>query len=116
MSAVPAHLRTVLEALIAQGEASGEVSLDAVGDAIGTRMASAADVEALVTALEAKGIHVVAEAEAVGEANLGRVLEAARALRAELGRAPNVRELAGATGLDEPHVRHALGLARVMQR
>jgi hypothetical protein len=106
----------VLDALLADGELSGEVSLDAVGEAIGTLSASAADVEALVSALEKKGIHVAADEKAVGEANLGRVLDEARRLRNELGRAPNVRELAEATGLDEQHVRHALGLARVMQR
>lgn len=116
MKGVPERLAPVLAALLESGRASGTVSLDAVGEAIGVRAASTADIEALVDALEEGGVRVSAPEGASGEASLARVLTAARALRKELGRPPNVRELALATGLDEVAVRHALGLAKVMQR
>jgi DNA-directed RNA polymerase sigma subunit (sigma70/sigma32) len=47
---------------------------------------------------------------------LKTVVATARALSVELGRRPSVAEIAARSGLTEDDVRHALSLARVMQR
>jgi DNA-directed RNA polymerase specialized sigma subunit len=52
----------------------------------------------------------------VGVARLRKVVEAARRLRLELGRSATADEIARRAGLDVAAVRHALELAKVMQR
>lgn len=108
------ELRTIVDALLATGEK--KVSLDALGDAIGARAVSADEIDAMMRALEAEGRVIDAPENANGEDRLKQVLASARTLRAELGRAPKPAEIAAHAGLDEDAVRHALGLARVMQR
>jgi hypothetical protein len=109
-------LQLIVDALLAGSESSREISLDAIGDAIGPKAVSAEDVDAIMTALESRGRHVVGPSPGNGEERLGKVIEAARALGSELGRRPNVIEIAARSGLTIEEVRHALGLARVMQR
>jgi hypothetical protein len=106
----------VVDALLAASEASGEVTLDAIGEALGTRAASHDDVDAILHALEARGRRVVAPEDGGGEEKLRRVLATARALLAEGGKKPSVAEIAARSGLAEDEVRHALALARVIQR
>jgi hypothetical protein len=110
------ELRRVVDALLAASEDSRQVTLDAVGDAIGTLAVDARDVEAIFDALEAAGRRIGAPSGSHGESRLREVLVAARALRAELGRAPTAEEVAARSGLSLDAVRHALALAKVMQR
>lgn len=109
------ELRAVVDALLATGQKT--FSLDALGDAIGARAASADEIDAMMRALEAEGRVISGSEDATvsGEDRLKKVLASARVLRAELGRAPKPAEIAAHAGLDEDAVRHALGLARTMQ-
>ncbi len=110
------ELQPIVDALLAGSEGSGEISLDAIGDAIGAKPVSAEDVDAIMTELESSGRHVVGPSKGNGEERLAKVIDAARRLTTELGRRPNVIEIAARSGLTVEEVRHALGLARVMQR
>jgi len=116
MTALPPRLEPVLARLLADSEGSRKVTLDDVGEAIGVAAVSTDDVDALLTALEKAGRAVVGPEGARGVGNLRRVLPAARALAASLGRAPTPAELAQKTGLSEDDVRHALALGQVMGR
>ncbi len=116
--ALPPKLEVVARRLLAAAERSGsnEISLDAIGDAIGVIPVSTEDVDALMTLLEAAGARVTGPEGQRGVANLQRVIPAARALATRLGRAATLAELASETGLGEDDVRHALALGRVMGR
>jgi hypothetical protein len=114
--ALPPRLGPVLADLLAKSEADKSVSLDAIGEALGTMAVSYDEVEALIVAIEKAGWRVVGPEGARGTGNLRRVLPAARALAAKLGRKPTLAELAAETGLREDDVRHALALGRVMGR
>lgn len=116
MARLRPELEDVVEVLLAASERSREVSLDAIGDAIGARAVSPDDVDAIMRALEAKDRRVVGPEGGGGEARLARVIDAARALKGELGRAATASEIAVRSGLSLDEVRHALALARVMQR
>ncbi|MGO9712836.1 MAG: sigma-70 domain-containing protein [Polyangiaceae bacterium] len=113
---LPPKLEPVLARLLAQSDRVRRVTLDAVGEAIGVVAVSTDDVDVLLGALEAAGCEVVGPEGARGVANLRRVLPAARALAATLGRPPTLAELSKQTGLSEEDVRHALALGRVMGR
>lgn len=106
----------MLEALLSASVDEGVVSLDAVGDALGTRAVSQEDIEALFDALEARGRRVEGPRGGGGEARLGQVVATARVLVAELGRRPRAHEIAARSGLSLVEVQHALALARIMQR
>jgi hypothetical protein len=113
---VPPKLQPALARLLADSEASLRVTLDEVGEAAGVVAVSTDDADALLAALEAAGRVIVGPEGQRGVGNLQRVLPAARALAASLGRAPTLAELAQETGLSEDDVRHALALGRVMGR
>lgn len=108
-------LRKVLEGLLAESAVEGAVTLDAIGDAIGARAVSLDEIEAIIAAIEHAGRRIVAPEGGGGEGRLGKVLEAARALRAA-GEVPTVAAIVRRTGLTTEQVRHALALAQVMQR
>jgi hypothetical protein len=110
------ELEPIIDGLLDASATSGEVSLDAIGEAIGARAITPVEIEAIVAALEAAGRKVVAPGGGAGEAHLKEVLAAARVLGPELGRKPTVAEIATRSGLSEGEVRHALELAKVMQR
>lgn len=94
-----------------------EISLDALGDAIGNRAVSYTDVDSMIAALEAKGFAVTGtQADLRGEQHLGAVIAALRAAAVGGQRRPTLAELAELTGLSVEQVRHALVLARIMQR
>jgi hypothetical protein len=116
VNALPPKLAEVASRLLADSEASRTVSLDEMGDAIGVLPVSTEDVDALMTVLERAGRRIVGPEGARGVGNLRRVMPAARALRAKLGRAPTIAELAAETGIGTDDVRHALALGRVMGR
>lgn len=115
MTDLRTDLQAVLERLVA-GATRGAVTLDDIGDALGTSAVSTDDIERLFHALEARGLGIVGPEGGGGEARLGRVVQVARALRTELGRVPSVEEIAQRSGLEIEVVRHALALARVVQR
>jgi len=111
-----AELQQVLRVLLDQSRDGGDVSLDAIGDAIGARAASTDEIEALFAALEAQKRRIVGPEGRGGEQRLKRVVEAARALTLELGRKPRASEVAARAELSVEQVQHALALLRVMQR
>jgi hypothetical protein len=116
VSALPPKLVAVAEKLLASSAESKTISLDAMGGAIDLVPVSTEDVDALMSALEAAGRRIVGPEGARGAGNLRRVLPAARALTAKLGRSPTLAEIAAETGIGADDVRHALALGRVMGR
>jgi hypothetical protein len=116
MATLRPELRALIDRLLTLSRASSEVSLDALGEAIGARAVSYEEIDGMIAALEARGRRVVAATDGRTEERLRAVVAAARALSAELGRRPSVTEIAGRAGLSSLQVRGALTLARVMQR
>jgi hypothetical protein len=117
VSALRPELQTILESLLSASVAGGEVSLDTLGDAIGAKAVSFPEVEALIAQLEAAGRKVIGSLEDLrGEEHLKAVITSVRSLRASLGRKPSMREIALHAGLSLEQVRHALSLAKIMQR
>jgi len=110
------ELLSIRDALLEASAETRAISLDAVGEAIGTRAVAPDEIEALLASLEASGRTILGPEGGGGEARLKAVLTAARALGPELGRKPTIAEIATRAGLSEEQVRHALALARVMQR
>jgi hypothetical protein len=111
-----ADLQAIVRELLAASERGGGISLDTLGDAIGTRAVSQAEIDAMLSQLEDAGRRVVGGEELRGEAHLKRVLATARAFSAEFGRRPKLAELAQRSGLTLEQVRHALTLVKIMQR
>lgn len=116
MSALRPELAAVVDALLGSTAEGDAITLDAIGEAIGARPASADEIDRMFSMFERRGRRVTAPEGGGGEATLKRVLDAARALRAELGRPPRHDELAARTELSREDVRRALALARIMQR
>jgi hypothetical protein len=110
------ELERIAQSILAATSVGDAVELDAIGEAIGTASISPDEIDALFGVLEAAGRRIASPEGARGIARLARVLDAARALRAELGRAPRADEIARHAGLSAAEVQHALALARVMQR
>jgi Sigma-70 region 3 len=111
-----AELRTIVDTLLRKSVATREVSLDALGEAIGSRAVSYTEIDAMVASLEAKGRRVVGATDLRGEEQLRTVVATAKSLSTELGRRPNIAEISARAGLSLNQVKHALVLARVMQR
>ena len=106
----------MVDGLLRDTASGGTITLDAIGDAIGTRAASADEIDVMLSILESRGRRVVSPEGGSGESKLKSVLDAARALRAELGRPPHQDEIAARAGISREDVEHALALARIMQR
>jgi hypothetical protein len=108
------ELADIVNTLLAAG-ADG-LSLDELADALGTTAVSYQEIEAMIARLEAGGV-LVHSPEAVDlPTELGKVIETARALEAELGRIPSTLEIAERSGLAHASVRRALLYARVLAR
>src|SRR5947209_18775311 len=105
-------LREIVDALLAKTPRGAAITIDALGEAIGTRVASGDDVDAMMRALEDEGRTIAAPEGQHGVKRLRAVLDAARALRAELGRTPTRDEIAARAGVDADAVSHALELAK----
>ena len=105
-----------MDKLVAESKTTRQVSLDALGQAIGIQNVSYAEIDAMITALEARNRRVEATSEGRGEEYLRLVVEAVRTLSRELGRRPSLAEIALRTALSLDQVRYALLLARIMQR
>ncbi|HEU4407831.1 MAG TPA: sigma-70 domain-containing protein [Polyangiaceae bacterium] len=111
-----AAIREALGLLLAQSAPGAELTLDAVGDALGDRAVTPDEIGWLLDELEAAGRRVGGAPGASALTALNGVLASARALRNELGRPARVDELAARSGLSEAEVRRALLFARVMGR
>ncbi len=114
-----AFVRELLAQLLAGSAPGVELSLDAIGDAIGDRAITPDEIGWLFDELEGAGRRVGGEPNPQGGTmteTLGRVLASARTLRPTLGRPARVDELAAQSGLSEGEVRRALLFARVLGR
>lgn len=118
MSGLRAELQQVVERLLQESQASGsdQISLDQLGDAVGTLAVSTADVDAMIEAIERAGRVVAAGEKPRGEEHLHLVIRSIRELTTQLGRRPTQPEIAEHAGLTQTDVSHALQLARIMQR
>ena len=111
-----AAVQAVLDRLLAASEAKKELTIDQVGETLGTMRIDPTEIEALLVALEGAGRRVIVPTGATGIASLKVVLPATRVLASELGRRPTVDEIAQKTSLSVADVRRALLLAQVMGR
>ena len=105
----------IVEALIARTSSGATLTIDDVGNAIGTRAVTPPEIDEMIALLEKSGRHVQAPEGQHGESHLKKVIAAARALRAE-GVTARAEDIAARTGLTRAEVEHALALVRVMQR
>lgn len=110
------ELARVVAALVSESASENVVALDAIGEALGTLAVSQDEIDAILTEIEARGVRVSSPEGGRGEVDLKSVLDAARLLRRELGRAPRPVEVAARSGLSIAEVHHALFLVRIMQR
>ncbi len=110
------ELQTIADALLAASATTKDVSLDAIGQAIGARATTPVEIDELMGTLEAAGRNITGPQGGAGEDRLKATVAAVRVLRPELGRAPTPAEIAAKAGLSEDDVRHALTLLKVMQR
>ena len=106
----------MIEQLLRESEASGHLTLDQIGDAIGARAVSYVDVDVVIDALESAGRVIDAGAKPRGEEHLQLIVRSIRELSVQLGRRPTQPEIAERSGLTQAEVSHALQLARIMQR
>jgi hypothetical protein len=116
VSTLRPELARIVEELLRAAAPGDAIQLDALGEAIGARAVSQGEIDAMLSAIEASGRRVETPEGGRGEANLKVVVEVARALRQELGRAPRAAEIAARAGMSPEDVQHALALAKVMQR
>ncbi|MBX3263077.1 MAG: hypothetical protein KF782_25605 [Labilithrix sp.] len=116
MSGLRPELAALVDDLVRGTAPGGAITLDALGEAIGARAIGSDEIDAMLTAIESRGRRVVSAEGGRGELHLKGVVGAARALRAELGRAPRSDEIAARAGLTPAEVQHALALLRTMQR
>ena len=110
------ELLAIVAGLLRRTKKGDAIELDAIGEAVAALTIGSEEIDAMLVILEKRGRRVVSRPGGSGEATLKTVLTTARALRAELGRAPRSQEIATRAGLSEIDVQHALALARIMQR
>ena len=110
-------MRPELERIIADLLAANalDVSLDEIGERIGTLFVTQSEIDEVLTRLESSGRRVGAVTPAIRE-HLQGVLEAARAIRQLQNGTPKVEDLAKRTGLSVGAVRAALLYASVLSR
>ena len=107
-------VESILVELLGRHKDDGRVHLNDIAEVIGDRSLSYEEVEGLVTCLEAEGLEVGEPLDARDIAVIRDVLAAARRLRGELGRRPNVDEISRSTGHPVRAVRRrARGQARL---
>lgn len=91
------------------------ISLDSIGDAVGSAPVTPNDIEEIFQALEAEGRQIERATVSVRE-HLGAVLAEARRLRQINNSSPSVQAIADGTGLGVGAVRAALLYASVLGR
>lgn len=97
------------------GRFAAEVTLDAVGEIVGTQAVTVVHIEALFDELEARGVVVQDGLGAQVSGLLEQVLAAARRLRAR-GASVAPAAVAAESGLSEREVRVALLFVHVLER
>ena len=110
------ELEFVVRDLLAASSPQDAIGLDRIGHAIGALSVSTEEIEAVFVALEAEGRQVSAPPGGGGEARLKRVIDAARALKAESGQRPTLAAVVERADLTRDEVLGALFLLRIMQR
>lgn len=110
------ELDAVLSKLLAASSTTGVISLDAVGEAVGTLSVSTGEIDALLGALEAQGRHIASPEGGAGEGHLKRVVAAVRVLKRDEAHRPTLRDVAVQAGLSRSDVLQALALLHIMQR
>lgn len=110
------EIQKIVDQLLEASEPTKELTLDAIGDAIGTKAISPPEIDQLMGALESAGRTVLGPTGGDGEQHLKKVVAAIRPLTSVLGRKPTPQEIAEQSGLSLLEVKHALALAKVMQR
>jgi hypothetical protein len=108
------ELESVGWALLEGG--SGELSLDAIAEALGTLNIDSEEIDALFSWLEARGRRIGEASIGRASTSLGEVLRAARALKSTLGRTPTAPEIAEHSGVPLEAVRRALLFSQIVQR
>ena len=116
MSSLRPIFRPIADELLAESEDSRTLTIDRIGEALGTEVAGPDDIDALFDVLEHAGRTVSAPEDSDLRARLASVLAAARAIGARLGRRATVAEIAAETGHGADRVRHALAFGRVLGR
>jgi 2-hydroxychromene-2-carboxylate isomerase len=110
------ELAAVLTRLLVDSERTRKVSLDRIGEAIGTHAVSTDEIESLFSALEARGRTVVAQSGGDGERLLKQVVSAARELKQDATRRITIDDVAQHAGITREQVISALALLHIMQR
>jgi hypothetical protein len=105
---VRAPLERILAELLARHGDGGHVHLNDLAEVIGTEPISPDEIEALVERLEASGLRVGEPLDSLDVLVIRETLASARRLRAALGRAPTVDEIAADAGHPAHAVRRAL--------
>lgn len=108
------EIEEVLQKLLAQP--GPQLSLDAVGEALGTLAVTVDEVDHLMRTLEQHGRVVDEGATASPSTHLAVTLTSARRLRISLNRPPTPDEIAADAGISVTSVRSALLFARILQR
>jgi hypothetical protein len=110
-------MRPELERIIAEllATSTHEVSLDEIGERIGTLFVTQSEIDEVLTRLESSGRQVGSVTPAIRE-HLQGVLAAARALRQMNNVTPSVDDIAMRTGFSVGEVRAALLYASVLSR
>lgn len=109
-------LKKLVDTLLARSRAENGIHIDAFGDAVTPMNVGPAEIEQIIDLYESRGGVIIAPTGQGGPERLKKVLDAARALRAESGRAATPQQIAEHTGLTLDEVRGALELGRVMGR
>jgi hypothetical protein len=107
-------LRPVVDALLALPRQV--LTLDDLADAIGTHAVTAQEIDGIMRAVERAGRRIDSPEPGEVSEDLGRVIQTAKMLSAELGRRPTPEEIATRAGLTASAVRGALLYARVLSR
>jgi len=113
-----ADLVTELYELISaqlQSQATRSITLDELGDVVGTRSITAAQIEALIVSLEDAGVTVGGDQEPDLKQLLKTVVQTALALRRQGGR-PNAANIAQMSGLSPSAVKIALLYSEVIRK
>ena len=105
----------IVERLLATTMPGDAVSLDTIGDAVGTEPVTYEQIGTIIDALEGAG-RTIARAEVDVTNALRRVLAAAREARATGSATPGVHQLQEATGLDRTTVLASLRFADTLKR
>ena len=105
----------IVERLLATTMPGQAVSLDTVGDVVGSLPVTYEQIGAIIDALEGAG-RTIAQAEIDVADALRRVLSAAREARAAGSATPSVQQLQQATGLDRTTVLASLRFADTLKR